>query len=184
MVVLSFIHGSASSWLVVMMRHESKAESFHHSSQRTEDCGIDSLEASMHVMALFFIDHACTDSFLNLHRYTYSIHASYIIIHTNKQQRYSTSLFSLFAPCTYLSMVLSCLFADRMNPCNREIIIVESKRRLQRHTPRQIHSVFLREVHPREKVESRKGLHLKFFFELFQKFEKASSQNASVAILI
>ena len=28
-----------------------------------------------------------------------------------------------FVPSTYLSMVLSCLFADRMNPCNREIII-------------------------------------------------------------
>ena len=125
-------------------------------------------------MALFFIDHACRDSFLNQHRYTYSIHASYIIIHTNKQQRYSTSLSSLFRS-KYIPFNGLVVFVCRSNESmqHREIIIiVESKRRLQRHTPRRIHRVFLREVHPREKVESRKGLDSKFFLNYFKNSKK------------
>ena len=119
MVVLSFIHGSASSWLVTM-RHESKAESFHHSSQRTEDCGIDLLEASMHgslfhrsCMQQGIRFSICTDTHT-----AFMPHTSSSTQTSNRDTQHHC--LHCFVPSTYLSMVLSCLFADRMNPCNTE----------------------------------------------------------------
>ena len=111
MVVLSFIHGSASSWLVTM-RHESKAESFHHSSQRTEDCGIDSLEASMHG-SLFH--RSCMQRFVSQSAPIHIQHSCLIHHHPHKQATEILSIIVFAVRSMYIPFYGLVVFVCRSN---------------------------------------------------------------------